>query len=48
MSRRRRLRNRPRTMSIAKSNYDSIAAAIVNGHNISPNSGTRLVSTVGT
>ena len=44
MSRRRRLRNRP---TIPESNYETIAAALLNVHNISPSSGTRLISRVG-
>ena len=47
MSRRRRLKNRP-TMIIPESNYDSIAAALLNATNISPTSGARLISTAGT
>ena len=47
MSRRRRLKNRP-TMTIPESNYDSIAAALLNATNISPTAGARLISTAGT
>ena len=48
MSRRRRLKNRPTMSEIPESNYDSIAAALLNATNISPTSGARLVSTAGT
>ena len=48
MSRRRRLKNRPTMSEIPESNYDSIAAALLNATNISPTSGARLISTAGT
>jgi len=35
-------------MIIPESNYDSIAAALLNATNISPTSGARLISTAGT
>ena len=47
MSRRRRLRNRP-TLAIPGSNYDALAAELLNADNISPIAVTRLTSRQGT
>ena len=47
MARRRRLRNRP-TLAIAESNYDAMAAELLNVDNISPTVGARLTSRQGT